>query len=193
MTDRYAVVGNPVAHSLSPEIHAVFARQTGQDLEYARLPAPLDGFAATVDQFRASGGCGVNVTVPFKFDAFKYCEPAASALAAEAANTLDFRAGKIRGYNTDGSGLITDLEHNLGFTICGQRVLVMGAGGATSGVVHPLLDAQRPVGVVYFQAEAFGGQLALDSHECGGCIALEIRLCHRIEPLMHEIVFRCIA
>jgi len=148
MTDRYAVVGHPVAHSLSPEIHAAFARQTGQDLEYARLLAPLDGFATTVDEFRASGGRGVNVTVPFKFDAFKYCEPAASALAAEAANTLDFRAGKIRGYNTDGSGLITDLEHNLGFTICGQRVLVMGAGGATSGVVHPLLDAQPKLLVV---------------------------------------------
>ena len=148
MTDRYAVVGNPVAHSLSPEIHAAFARQTGQDLEYARLPAPLDGFAATVDQFRASGGRGVNVTVPFKFDAFKYCEPAASALAAEAANTLDFRAGKIRGYNTDGSGLITDLEHNLGFAIHGQRVLVMGAGGATYGVMHPLLDARPKLLVV---------------------------------------------
>ncbi|HXD50463.1 MAG TPA: shikimate dehydrogenase [Burkholderiales bacterium] len=148
MTDRYAVVGHPVAHSLSPEIHAAFARQTGHNLEYARLLAPLNGFATTVDEFRASGGCGVNVTVPFKFDAFKYCEPAASALAAEAANTLDFRAGTIRGYNTDGSGLITDLEHNLGFTICGQRVLVMGAGGATYGVLHPLLEAQSKLLVV---------------------------------------------
>ena len=132
MTDRYAVVGNPVAHSLSPEIHAAFARQTGQDLEYARLLAPLDGFAATVDEFRASGGRGVNVTVPFKFDAFKFCEPAASALAAEAANTLDFRAGKIRGYNTDGSGLITDLEHNLD-TVTGSVNRFASAGARGRG------------------------------------------------------------
>src|SRR5258705_1719461 len=105
MTDRYAVVGNPVAHSLSPEIHTAFARQTGQDIEYGKLLAPLDGFAETVDKFRVDGGKGVNVTVPFKFDAFRYCEPTASAIEAEAANTLDFRDGKILGYNTDGIGL----------------------------------------------------------------------------------------
>ena len=148
MTDRYAVVGNPVAHSLSPEIHAAFARQTGQDIEYGRLPAPLDGFAATVDEFRAGGGKGVNVTVPFKFDAFRYCEPGASAVAAGAVNTLDFRDGKILGHNTDGVGLVTDLERNLGVGLLGKRVLVMGAGGATHGVMHPLLNARPQLLVV---------------------------------------------
>ena len=148
MTDRYAVVGNPVAHSLSPEIHAAFARQTGQDIEYGNLPAPLDGFAATVDKFRVAGGKGVNVTVPFKFDAFRYCEPGASAVDAGAVNTLDFRDGKILGHNTDGSGLITDLERNLGVELRGKRVLVMGAGGATCGVMPPLLNARPKLLVV---------------------------------------------
>jgi len=148
MTDRYAVVGNPVAHSLSPEIHAAFARQTGEDIEYGKLLAPLDGFAATVDKFRAGGGHGVNVTVPFKFDAFRYCEPTASAVDAEAVNTLDFRAGKILGYNTDGIGLVTDLERNLGFSLCDKRVLIMGAGGATHGVMHPILNARPKLLVV---------------------------------------------
>ncbi len=141
MTDRYAVVGNPVAHSLSPAIHAAFARATGHAIEYGTLLAPLDGFLATVEKFRADGGMGVNVTVPFKFDAFRYCEPTASALAAQAVNTLDFRGGKIVGHNTDGNGLIADLERNLGFALRAKRVLVMGAGGATCGVMHPLLKA----------------------------------------------------
>jgi shikimate dehydrogenase len=148
MTDRYAVVGNPVAHSLSPEIHAAFARQTGQDIEYGKLRAPLYGFAATVDKFRAGGGKGINVTVPFKFDAFRYCEPAASAIEAEAVNTLDFHGGKILGHNTDGVGLVTDLERNLEFSIRDKRVLIMGAGGATYGVMHPLLNARPKLLVV---------------------------------------------
>src|SRR3954471_17524566 len=122
MTDRYAVVGNPVAHSLSPEIHAAFARQTGHDIEYVKLPAPLDAFAATVHEFRRQGGKGVNVTVPFKFDAFRMGEPTPSAVAAQAVNTLDFRNGKVLGFNTDGIGLMTDLERNLGFSIRDKRV-----------------------------------------------------------------------
>jgi shikimate dehydrogenase len=148
MTDRYAVVGNPVAHSLSPEIHAAFARQTGQDIEYGKLPALLDGFAATVDKFRAGGGKGVNVTVPFKFDAYRYGEPAASAVDAGAVNTLDFRDGKILGHNTDGSGLVTDLERNLGVELRDKRVLIMGAGGATYGVMPPLLHTRPKLLVV---------------------------------------------
>ncbi len=148
MTDRYAVVGNPVAHSLSPVIHAAFARQTGQDIEYGKLLVPLGGFAATIDKFRGDGGKGVNVTVPFKFDAFRFCEPRASAIDAGAVNTLDFRDGEILGYNTDGIGLVTDLERNLGFAIRDKRVLIMGAGGATYGVMHPILKAQPKLLVV---------------------------------------------
>lgn len=148
MTDRYAVVGNPVAHSLSPEIHAAFARQTAQDIDYGKLLAPLDGFSATVEQFRAGGGKGVNVTVPFKFEAFRYCNvPNDAAAAAEAVNTLHFRDGKIFGYNTDGIGLVADLERNLGSSIHNKRVLILGAGGATHGVVQPLLKA-RPAELV---------------------------------------------
>jgi shikimate dehydrogenase len=141
MTDRYAVVGNPVAHSLSPEIHAAFARQTAQDITYEKIPAPLDAFEATVRQFFDEGGKGVNVTVPFKFEAFRLCQPIGSAVEARAVNTVACRDGKLLGYNTDGVGLITDLARNCGFSVSGRRVLVLGAGGATYGVMQPLLEA----------------------------------------------------
>jgi shikimate dehydrogenase len=142
MTDRYAVVGNPVAHSLSPEIHAAFARETGQDIEYTRLLAPLDAFTATVLKFRAQGGRGVNVTVPFKHEAWTLAEVRTDhAEDARAVNTLAFRDGKVTGHNTDGIGLVTDIETNLGFSVRDKRVLLMGAGGATYGVAQPLLKA----------------------------------------------------
>ncbi len=141
MRDRYAVVGNPVGHSKSPQIHAAFARQTGQDIAYDRLLAPLDGFEAAVRQFFREGGHGLNVTVPFKREAWDLvdaCE--GGALAAEAVNTIRRAGNRLIGYNTDGAGLVTDLEHNLGTAIAGRRVLLMGAGGAAHGVVQPLLE-----------------------------------------------------
>ena len=142
MTDRYAVVGNPVAHSRSPDIHAQFAAQTGQDLVYDRLLAPLDGFVATVDAFRAAGGRGLNVTVPFKLEAFAYAtRRSARAQAAGAVNTLRFEDGEVHGDNTDGVGMVRDIERRLGFALAGVRVLVLGAGGAARGVLRPLLDA----------------------------------------------------
>lgn len=148
MTDHYAVVGHPVAHSLSPEIHAAFARQTGQDIDYIKLPAPLDGFAATVLRFRAAGGRGVNVTLPFKHAAWELAEVRAGEAAdARAVNTLAFNDGKIVGHNTDGIGLIADLEKNLAFSVHSKRVLLMGAGGASYGVMQPLLNA-RPAQMV---------------------------------------------
>ena len=106
MADRYAVIGNPVAHSKSPWIHTEFARQTHQDMVYERIEAPLDGFARTVDAFRAAGGRGINVTLPFKDQAFAYCGNAASerAGAAGVVNTLIFDKGGVRGDNTDGVG-----------------------------------------------------------------------------------------
>lgn len=142
MTDRYAVIGHPVAHSKSPWIHAEFARQTRQDIEYARLEAPLEGFAHTVEAFRAAGGRGANVTMPFKQQAFLYCGNALSkrARAAGVVNTLMFDAGGVRGDNTDGIGLVLDLERNLGKSIAGRRVLLLGAGGAARGVLAPLLE-----------------------------------------------------
>ncbi len=144
MTDRYAVIGNPVAHSQSPWIHAEFARQTGQDIEYLRIEAPLAGFARSVDEFRAAGGRGANVTVPFKEQAFQYCRNAVTerARAAGVVNTLVFQNGSTHGDNTDGVGLLRDLTTNLRRVIAGQRVLLMGAGGAAQGVLAPLVEAR---------------------------------------------------
>ena len=149
MADRYAVIGNPVAHSKSPWIHAVFARQTRQDLDYGRIEAPLDGFARTVAEFRAAGGRGANVTLPFKDQAFRYCEGAVTdrARAVGVVNTLAFDGGEVRGDNTDGVGLLRDITVNLGCPIAGKRLLLMGAGGAAQGVIAPLLQA-RPARLV---------------------------------------------
>jgi shikimate dehydrogenase len=140
MTDRYAVVGHPIAHSKSPAIHAAFAAQTGQALFYEALLAPLDGFAATVARFRAGGGRGVNVTVPFKEDAWRLADRLTErARLAGAVNTMVFGAD-VLGDNTDGAGLVRDLDV-LGARLDGARVLLLGAGGAARGVVLPLLDA----------------------------------------------------
>jgi len=142
MADRYVVIGNPVGHSKSPWIHAEFARATGQDIEYGRLEPPLDGFDAAVDAFRAAGGRGANVTLPFKPAAFRYCAALSRrAQAAEAVNTLVLDRAQAYGDNTDGVGLVRDLQTNLGCALEGRRVLLLGAGGAAQGVVQPLLDA----------------------------------------------------
>lgn len=144
MTDRYAVFGNPVSHSKSPRIHALFAAQTGQDMRYEARQAPLDGFAAAVRAFIAAGGRGANVTVPFKEEAFRLAtELTPRARAAGAVNTLSFDGEAIRGDNTDGAGLVRDLKANLGCDPAGKRILLIGAGGAARGVVLPLLD-ERP-------------------------------------------------
>ena len=140
MSDKYAVIGNPVAHSLSPAIHAEFARATGQDISYDRIHAPLDGFKAAALGFRDEGGMGLNVTLPFKQEAWRLADThTPGALAAGAVNTLKFEDGRIAGHNTDGTGLTRDLKDNLGCTIRGRRLLLMGAGGAVYGVMEPLL------------------------------------------------------
>ncbi|MBP7661223.1 MAG: shikimate dehydrogenase [Burkholderiaceae bacterium] len=142
MSDRYAVIGNPIAHSRSPFIHARFAAQTGQDLVYDRLLAPLDGFAAAVQAFVESGGRGLNVTVPFKEQAFALAGRRSPRVeAAGAANTLSFDSNGWTAENTDGIGLVRDLTARHGVALAGQRVVVLGAGGAASGVVLPLLEA----------------------------------------------------
>lgn len=138
MSDRYAIIGNPVAHSKSPSIHAAFARATSQDLDYARIEAPLDGFAATVERFRAAGGKGLNVTLPFKQEAFSLCRTVSErARVAQAVNTLVLETGF--GDNTDGIGLVRDLSQNLNCAF--SSVLLLGGGGAAQGVVGALLDA----------------------------------------------------
>lgn len=141
--DRYAVIGNPIAHSKSPQIHAAFARQTGQALSYEALLAPLDGFVQTVSAFRAQGGRGMNVTVPFKLEAFALANRhTPRAEMAGAVNTLAFGADGVLGDNTDGAGLVRDLTANLQVPLAGRRILLLGAGGATRGVLLPLLDGR---------------------------------------------------
>jgi shikimate dehydrogenase len=146
MTDRYAVVGNPIAHSKSPEIHAAFARQTGHDIDYSRMLAPFDGFRSTIESFRAAGGKGLNVTVPFKLEAFDLADEVSQrAKDAEAANFLRFDNGRVHADNTDGVGLTRDIVHNLGFALAGKRVLLIGAGGAAQGVLTPLLEHEPSI------------------------------------------------
>lgn len=141
MTDRYAVFGHPIAHSKSPLIHASFAQQTGQDLIYEAILAPLDGFIDSIRQFQNSGGKGANITVPFKEQAYSLCtQRTARAELAGAVNTLIFTDDTITGDNTDGAGLTADLTHNLGFTLADKHVLLLGAGGAARGVIGPLLE-----------------------------------------------------
>ncbi|WP_256078200.1 shikimate dehydrogenase [Massilia sp. YIM B04103] len=146
--DRYCVFGNPIAHSKSPEIHAVFAAQTGHQLSYEKRLAPLDGFAAAVQAFIAEGGKGANVTVPFKLEAHALADAlTVRAQAAGAVNTLVFSEQGIIGDNTDGAGLVNDIVRNAGVAIAGKRVLLLGAGGAARGVVLPLLE-HRPAALV---------------------------------------------
>ena len=140
MSDRYAVIGNPVAHSKSPSIHAEFARATGQDIIYGLIEAPLDAFAPAVERFRAAGGKGLNVTLPFKHEAFRLCARVSErARIAQVVNTLRFTDSF--GDNTDGVGLIRDLCGNLGRALKGEAILLLGAGGAAQGVAGALLEA----------------------------------------------------
>jgi shikimate dehydrogenase len=148
MTDRYAVIGNPIEQSKSPLIHTAFAQETGQDIDYTKLLSPLDEFAQTVDAFRASGGRGMNVTAPFKQDAFVYAtDLAPSAQMAGAVNAMKFEDGKVYAENFDGIGLVRDVVHNLGYALRDRHVLILGAGGATRGALLPIL-AQGPAEVV---------------------------------------------
>lgn len=139
--DRYAVIGHPVAHSRSPWIHERFARATAQDLEYGRIEASAEAFAAAVEKFRRSGGKGLNVTLPHKEAAFRLCRATSPrANAAGAVNTLVL-GEQIFGDNTDGAGLVRDVEVNEGYRLRGRRVLLLGAGGAARGVIEALLAA----------------------------------------------------
>lgn len=139
---RYAVIGNPIAHSRSPFIHEQFGLQTGLALRYEKIQAPLDDFAGVVANFFAQGGCGLNVTVPFKEEAFALAQANLSdrARLAGAVNTLWTEQGQLHGCNTDGVGLLNDLLR-LGYSPRGKNILLLGAGGAARGVVFPLLDA----------------------------------------------------
>ncbi|WP_077033236.1 shikimate dehydrogenase [Pelomonas sp. KK5] len=164
---RYAVAGNPVAHSRSPQIHAAFAAQTGQSIHYERLLCPLDDFAATIRAFAASGAGGCNVTVPFKFEAHALAARLSPrARLAGAVNTLRFddtTEGGWYGDNTDGAGLVRDIEANAGLPLAGKRVLLLGAGGASAGVLGSLIAA-RPAQLVLANRTADKAQALVESH-----------------------------
>ncbi len=149
MTDHYAVMGNPIAHSKSPKIHALFAQQTQQQLIYEALLVPLDGFTDAVAEFHANGGKGLNITVPFKQEAWALmAEHSQRAQRAGAVNTLWFRDdGTTLADTTDGVGLVRDLMFNHRITLSAKRVLILGAGGAVRGVLEPIL-AEGPASVV---------------------------------------------
>ncbi|WP_296443385.1 shikimate dehydrogenase [Rhodoferax sp. UBA5149] len=145
--DLYCVMGNPVEHSKSPWIHARFAELTGQTLQYGKRLVPLDGFAPTVRAFIAEGGRGCNITVPFKFEAVTLASQVSErATLAQAANVLSFSTGAIHADNTDGVGLVNDIQRNAGLDLNGRQLLLIGAGGASAGVLGPLLLA-RPASI----------------------------------------------
>ena len=140
MTDSYAVIGNPIGHTKSPLIHATFARQTGQDIEYTAIEGRIGCFREDAEGFRLAGGCGLNVTAPFKLDAFAYAtDLSEQARLAGAVNALKFDGDRIHAQNFDGIGLTRDIVHNLGFPMRGKRVLLLGAGGAARGAMLPFL------------------------------------------------------
>lgn len=140
--DQYYVLGNPIAHSKSPLIHARFAELTGQSLQYERLLVPLESFASTLAQLQRDGVKGCNVTVPFKLDAFEAATTRSDrAQLAQAANTLLLQGGAVHADNTDGIGLVNDIQNNAGVSLAGRDVLLIGAGGAGAGALAPLLAA----------------------------------------------------
>ncbi len=164
--DRYAVVGHPVSHSLSPRIHQAFAQETGQSLRYDRIEAPVDGFAETVAAFFREGGRGVNVTVPFKGEAAEWVDRCSDHAAfAGAVNTIVLEEdGSRAGHNTDGAGLMLDLDRLLRPGAAGLRVLLLGAGGAARGVARPLMEGLARELVIanrtLARAEALAGKLS---------------------------------
>ena len=169
---RYAVLGHPVAHSRSPFIHAAFAQATGEPVVYERVLAPLDAFEATLRQFAAEGGQGCNVTVPFKFAAHDLCpRRTARAALAGAANVIRFDAEGWLADNTDGVGLLLDIEQGAAMPLAGRRVLLIGAGGASAGVLGPLLGAGpaalRVVNRTPAKAEALAARHAEVARSCG--------------------------
>jgi shikimate dehydrogenase len=145
MIEKYAVIGNPIEHSKSPIIHQAFALQLGKEISYERVLAALDGFEQTVTRLIDEGYKGANVTVPFKFEAYKLCttlSASARSIGSEAVNTLSFMGDEIHGDNTDGIGLLNDIEHNLDFNIRDKEILILGAGGAAHGVLNSMLSAK---------------------------------------------------
>lgn len=168
MSDHYAVFGNPIAHSKSPQIHAAFAAQCAQGLRYDAILAPHDGFAQAIADFVAAGGRGANVTVPFKEEAFRLTKRLTDrARIAGAVNTLTFDDNGMIGDNTDGEGLLRDLTINLLYSLAGRRILLLGAGGAARGVLAPLLASSPAMLTIANRTPAKALQLAKRFAACG--------------------------
>ena len=183
---KFQVVGNPVAHSLSPDIHAAFAAQLGHQISYDKAEVALRGFADHVDAFRASGGHGLNVTLPFKEDAFRYVdEMDALAAQAKAVNTIHIHDGRTLGFNTDGVGLVQDLEVRHQVSLAGTKVLLLGAGGATRGVVLPLLNAGVARLTIANRTETKAFALAREFKRQGDVVACGLPVAGR-ERLLEE-------
>lgn len=176
MTDQYAVIGNPIQQSKSPLIHTAFAQATGQDLQYTKIEG--HAFAADVDAFRARGGRGMNITAPFKIDAFAYAtERSGRAQSAGAANALKFDGARVLAENFDGIGLVRDVTHNLHCPLRAKRVLVLGAGGATRGALLPFLAEQPAELVIANRSLAKAQELVLIGASRGnvrGCTYLDL-------------------
>lgn len=162
MRKQFAVVGNPIEQSRSPELHHAFAEKTGIDLVYRKRLAPLDGFEANIREFFAEGGLGMNVTVPFKEQAFALCDVLSErAKTAKAVNTLWMQDGQLHGDNTDGQGLV-DAIHALDWSLKESQILIIGAGGATRGVIYPLVQAGVKKVVIANRTLARAEQLVAD-------------------------------
>jgi shikimate dehydrogenase len=173
--DRYVVIGNPISHSLSPEIHAAFASQGAEAIAYSTLLVPAGEFAAYARKFFDEGGKGANITLPFKVDAFQFAqETSPRARLAGAANFLANRGGVIAADNTDGLGLVADLTRNLGVQLRGARVLILGAGGAVRGVVAPLLEMAPARLVIANRTVAKAQELAMQFQTLGAIEAVPL-------------------
>jgi shikimate dehydrogenase len=172
--DRYAVIGNPISHSKSPLIHNGFAAETGQHMVYTAIEGPLGQFATTVDAFRAQGGKGLNVTVPFKLDACAYATDLSdSARAAGAANALKFDGERCHAENFDGVGLVRDITHNLRHALQGKRLLLLGAGGATRGAILPILQQGPACLMVANRTVSKAVDLVRSFHDAGASQVLQ--------------------
>ncbi len=171
--DQYAVMGHPIAHSKSPQIHRLFAEQTGQALEYHAMLVERGGFAKAAQDFQATGGKGLNVTVPFKQDAWVFADVlSARAERAGAVNVLSFSVAGVQGENTDGLGLVRDITINHGYPLAGKRILLLGAGGAARGVLQPLLAENPAVVMIANRTASKAAELALRFGDLGrvsGC------------------------
>lgn len=172
--DQYAVIGNPIKHSKSPLIHSLFAKQLNQVMDYTAITAEEDRFEAVVKQFFANNGKGLNVTVPFKLQAFDFADQLTDrAQLAGAVNTLALQAdGTVLGDNTDGCGIVQDVLHNQDWQIADKRVLILGAGGAVRGVLQPILEQKPDLLVIANRTVEKAQRLAADFSEFGetrGC------------------------